>query len=89
MTLWEESLPYDIIDDCGIDEQLIRTEDRTEFLQKIGKILSPFEFQIVVMYMDGMTSVQMSEATGKDGKSIDNALQRSKKKLKSIYNSKE
>ncbi|MBR7100364.1 MAG: sigma-70 family RNA polymerase sigma factor [Clostridia bacterium] len=83
------SLPYDIIDDCGIDEQLIRTEDRTEFLQKIGKILSPFEFQIVVMYMDGMTSVQMSEATGKDGKSIDNALQRSKKKLKSIYNSKE
>ena len=62
----------------------IRVEDGTEFLQKLSKALSALEFQIVVMYMDGMTCGQISDATGRDLKSIDNALQRSKKKLAKI-----
>jgi DNA-directed RNA polymerase specialized sigma24 family protein len=34
--------------------------------------------------MDGMSYTQIAEATGKDVKSVDNALQRSKKKLTGI-----
>jgi DNA-directed RNA polymerase specialized sigma24 family protein len=36
------------------------------------------------MYMDGMTCAEMCEATGKSAKSVDNALQRSKKKLQEV-----
>ena len=50
----------------------------------MGKLLSDFEFRIVVMYMDGMSYARIAEITGKDTKSIDNALQRSKKKLTEV-----
>lgn len=78
-------LNFDLADENSAEEELIRTEDRTELLQKMSKALSAFEFRIVVMYMDGMSYVQIAEATGKDTKSIDNALQRSKKKLMGIF----
>ncbi len=63
------------------EEELIRIEDRSEFYKKISKALSVYEFKIFIMYVDGMSYSEISEATGKDFKSIDNALQRSKKKL--------
>ncbi len=75
---------FELADEFSAEEELIRREDRTEFLQKMSKALSPFEFQIVIMYMDGMSYARIAEATGKDVKSIDNALQRSKKKLMGI-----
>ena len=50
-------------------------------MQKISKNLSSFEFQVTVMYMDGLTMAEMSSSTGKPIKSIDNALQRAKRKL--------
>jgi RNA polymerase sporulation-specific sigma factor len=75
---------FDLADDYSAEDELIETENRTEFLQKISKALSAFEFRIVVMYMDGMSYTQIAEATGKDVKSVDNALQRSKKKLTGI-----
>ncbi len=75
---------FDLTGGCNGEDEIIRVEDRTELLQKLSKALSALEFQIVVMYMDGMTCGQISEATGKDLKSIDNALQRSKKKLAKI-----
>ena len=75
---------FDLPDERSADEELIRTEDRTELLEKMGKLLSDFEFRIVVMYMDGMSYARIAEITGKDTKSIDNALQRSKKKLTEV-----
>ncbi len=75
---------FDLTGGYSAEEELIRVEDGTEFLQKLSKALSALEFQIVVMYMDGMTCGQISDATGRDLKSIDNALQRSKKKLAKI-----
>jgi RNA polymerase sporulation-specific sigma factor len=76
---------FELADDYSAEDELIETENRTEFLQKMSKALSAFEFQIVVMYMDGMSYAQIAEATGKDVKSVDNALQRSKKKLTGIF----
>lgn len=63
---------------------LLQREDQREFLQKMSRALSDFEFRVTVMYMDGMSSLEICEATGKDGKSVDNAIQRSKKKLQAL-----
>ena len=37
------------------EDELIRLESRDEFLKKISKILSSFEFKITVMYLEGMS----------------------------------
>lgn len=66
------------------EDEIIRGEDRREFLQKMSKELSDFEFRVVVMYMDGLSCGEICEATGKDGKSVDNAIQRSKRKLQKL-----
>ncbi|MBO5736307.1 MAG: RNA polymerase sporulation sigma factor SigH, partial [Clostridia bacterium] len=43
-----------------------------------------FEFKVIVMYLDGLSVTEICKQTGKDGKSVDNALQRSKKKLQEV-----
>ena len=66
------------------EDELIERENKHEFLQKMGKALSDFEFRVMIMYMEGFTTLEMCEATGKDSKSVDNAIQRSKKKLQAL-----
>ena len=66
------------------EDLLILRDDRREFRQKISGVLSDFEFKLTTMYMDGMTCAEICEATGKTAKSVDNALQRSKKKLQEV-----
>ncbi|HIR39697.1 MAG TPA: sigma-70 family RNA polymerase sigma factor [Candidatus Coproplasma stercoripullorum] len=68
------------------EDELIKRENRREFLRKISKDLSSFEFKVTVMYMDGLTMAEISSATGKPVKSIDNALQRAKRKLFKLFN---
>ena len=68
----------------GPEDELLRREDKREFMQRMGRVLSDFEFRVTVMYMDGMSCAEICESTGKDGKSVDNALQRSKKKLQKL-----
>ena len=68
----------------GPEDELIRNEDKREFYQKIGKELSDFEFRVTVMYIEGMSCLEICESTGKSGKSVDNAIQRGKKKLQNI-----
>ena len=66
------------------EEWLILRDDKREFRQKMSGVLSDFEFKVTTMYMDGMTCAEICEATGKPAKSVDNALQRSKKKLQEV-----
>ena len=66
------------------EDWLILRDDRREFRQKMSGVLSDFEFKVSMMYMDGMTCAEICEATGKTAKSVDNALQRSKKKLQEV-----
>lgn len=67
------------------EDFLIDGESRTEFRIKLSKTLSDFEYRVVTLYLDGMSYNSISEATGKDIKSIDNALSRAKKKLQKLY----
>ena len=66
------------------EDMLILNDDRREFNQKMSRVLSDFEFKIATMYMDGMRCAEICEATGKSPKSIDNAIQRSKRKLQEL-----
>lgn len=66
------------------EEYVILNDDQKEFKRKMSEVLSDFEFKITVMYIDGMTCSQICETTGKSAKSVDNAIQRSKKKLQKI-----
>lgn len=67
------------------EDELIMRENRREFLQKISGYLSPMEFQVIVMYMDGLTVSEIAVALRKPNKSVDNALQRAKHKLQKSY----
>lgn len=67
------------------EEVLIFNDERKEFRQKMSRVLSDFEFKVTSMYVDGMTCSEICEATDKPPKSVDNAIQRSKRKLMQIY----
>ena len=67
------------------EDSLLAGESRSEFRMKLMKELSDFEFRVVTMYLEGMSYAQICEATGKDLKSVDNALARSKKKLQRAF----
>ena len=67
------------------EDELIRRENRREFLQKISKILSSTEFKVTVMRLDGMPVAEISSALGKPQKSVSNALSRAKAKLGKLY----
>ena len=67
------------------EDELLRQENRREFLQKISKELSSLEFKVTVMYVDGMGVAEISAALEKPQKSVSNALARAKQKLLKLY----
>lgn len=73
-----------VLPELSPEERVIQMEDRTEFLQKMSRSLSDFEFRVTVMYMDGLSMAEICVATGKNEKSVDNAIQRSKRKLQKL-----
>ena len=66
------------------EDMLILRDDRREFRQMMSGVLSDFEFKVTTMYMDGLTCAEICLATGKSEKSVDNAIQRSKRKLQNV-----
>ena len=60
---------------------LIKREDKADLAQKINSSLSRFEKRVLEMYLDGMSYDEIARIIGKSYKSIDNGLQRVKKKL--------
>ena len=67
------------------EDEIIRRENRREFLQKISKSLSSTEFKAIVMQLDGMSVAEISSAVGKPQKSVSNALARAKAKPVKLY----
>ena len=62
------------------EEELVFSDDRRELRQTMSGVLSDFEFKVTTMYMDGMSYAEICHATGKGEKSVENAIQRSKRK---------
>ena len=66
------------------EDLLILSDERRELKHNMSRVLSDFEYKIMSMYVDGMTCAEICEVTGKQMKSVDNAIQRSKRKLQKI-----
>lgn len=75
----------------GNPEQLIIGKEDFEYLESIiDRSLSKFEKKVFILYLRGLSYRMISEVLSKDIKSIDNAIQRVKRKLeKSLENHRE
>lgn len=67
------------------EESLLAGERLSEFRATLTGTLSDFEFRVVSLWLDGMSYAAIAQTTGKDVKSVDNALARSRKKLQSAF----
>ena len=66
------------------EDLLISQEDLTLIEGRIGEMLSPLEKQVLLRYLDGKSYQEISDELGRHVKSIDNALQRIKRKMQSF-----
>ncbi|MBQ8161915.1 MAG: RNA polymerase sporulation sigma factor SigH [Clostridia bacterium] len=69
------------------EEMLISQEEYHRIHQKIDSTLSELEQAVLRDYLDGKTYQEIAEHLGRHAKSIDNALQRVKKKLEKFLSS--
>ncbi len=67
-------------------EEMILIQDTIdEITSAMSQILSKFELQVWQLYISGQNYTDIAEKTGKSPKSIDNALQRIKRKIAAEY----
>lgn len=63
------------------EEIIINRESLCGIEREINRVLSKLELQVFMYYTEGMSYDDIAEILGKPAKSVDNALQRVKKKL--------
>ena len=63
------------------EDMIINQENLGNIHQKINEVLSGLEQQVLTAYLDGKSYQEIAETLGRHVKSIDNALQRVKRKL--------
>jgi len=63
------------------EEQVLARESADELFHTYSQCLSTFEVQILRMYLDGLSYREMAEYCGRNEKSVDNAVQRIRRKL--------
>lgn len=63
------------------EELVISREEFTDIEKKMEEILSDLEWRVLMSYLDGRSYQEIAEDLGRHVKSIDNALQRVKRKL--------
>lgn len=68
------------------EQLLLDTERENEILKIAHEVLTSFEEQVFVMKMNNFTYKEIADLLDKDPKSIDNAIQRIKAKLKNKLN---
>ena len=63
---------------------VIGNEEREELVRRLYALLSEFEAKVLTLFLDGLSYEEMAEALKKPIKSVDNAIQRIKRKSASI-----
>jgi len=66
------------------EDLLIGQEDLRRIESRIGEMLSDLEWEVLTAYLDGRSYQEIAEDLGRHVKSIDNALQRVKRKLEKL-----
>ncbi len=82
----ERTVEDALLQDCASDpeELIINQENVSDIENKLNEMLSPLEKKVMVLYLEGKSYVEIGELLGRHTKSVDNALQRVKRKLE-IY----
>lgn len=70
------------------EELVINVEEIASMEEKMGEILSDLEWQVLTSYLDGKSYMEIANDLNRHVKSIDNALQRVKRKLERYLDSK-
>ena len=66
---------------CNPEELFIDLEHTQNLLSVTRKLLSEFEAKILGYYLDGLSCREIAETVGKSPKSVDNAVQRIRRKM--------
>ncbi|MEG0250681.1 MAG: RNA polymerase sporulation sigma factor SigH [Peptostreptococcus sp.] len=67
--------------DSDPEKLIISKENYRNIENKINELLTPLEEEVLMLYMSGKKYSEIAKILGKNTKSIDNAMQRAKKKL--------
>ena len=78
-TIWKE------LKTGGPEEAFFDNEDFHMLNEKLREVLSKFELSVLYLVSSGMTYKEIATVLGKSPKSIDNALQRIKKKAAPLF----
>ena len=70
----------------GPEEMIIDIENETEMLNKIRNGLTDFEDQVLLLKIGGLKNKEIVDVLDRDDKSVDNALQRIRGKVRKIIN---
>lgn len=71
------------------EELMISREDFLAIEEKMTKILSRLEWTVLTLFLRGRTYIEIADDLHRDIKSIDNALQRLKRKLEKFFHNQE
>jgi len=71
------------------EELIISREEFGDIETKMGEILSDLEWRVLMAYLDGKSYQEIANELGRHVKSIDNALQRVKRKLERYLDDRE
>lgn len=63
------------------EEMVLARESADELFHTIDRYLSKYEREILSLFLEGMSYREMAQATGRSEKSVDNAVQRIRRKL--------
>lgn len=66
------------------EELIIAAEEASAVARKIREKMTQLELQVLVLFCGGRSYQEIASALGKNNKSVDNALQRAKRKLKKV-----
>jgi len=70
---------------CDPEEMMISREEITGMETKLNKVLSKLELKVLSLYLEGKSYQEVAVELNRHVKSIDNALQRVKRKLEKYY----
>ena len=79
-----ETINHDTVSDPEM--LFISKEELARIEGKINEVLSSFELEVLYLYLQGKSYHDIAEALNKEVKSVDNALQRIKKKVEKFLN---
>ena len=74
-----DELPHHRVPDPA--DELVSSEDLADMHASLARTLSGLEVDVLALYVEGRTYQEIGERLGRQAKSIDNALQRVKRKL--------